>query len=158
MTAADQRRADGRVGLLREHRDIPYCNLSGDGAGHQQHGRRAPVALDAQAGRAVTLAAFDVELFVIVMADFHAETGRGVYGHVQIRGRNRAPHMDRGVVSGQRQRQHESRDELRRNRAVDVDLPAPDRAAHFEGQVTVVVPYPDAEAAQRVDHHVHGTP
>ena len=151
----DQRRADGRVGLLREHRDIPYCNLSGDGAGHQQHGRRAPVALDAQAGRAVTLAAFDVELFVIVMADFHAETGRGVYGHVQIRGRNRAPHMDRGVVSGQRQRQHESRDELRRNRAVHVDLAAADRSADFEGQESAVVAHPDAQRAQRSCHHLH---
>ena len=129
--------------------------MTGDGAGHQQHGRRAPVALDAQAGRAVTLAAFDVELFVIVMADFHAETGRGVYGHVQIRGRNRAPHMDRGVVSGQRQRQHESRDELRRNRAVHVDLAAADRSADFEGQESAVVAHPDAQRAQRSCHHLH---
>ena len=31
-------------------------------------------------------------------------------------------------------------------------IPAPDQAAHFEGQVAVVVPYLDAEAAQRFDH------
>ena len=90
--------------------------------------------------------------------DFHAETCRRVDGHVQIGGRDGAADVERGVVLRERERQQQPRDELRRNRAVDVDLPAPDRAAHFEGQVTVVVPYPDAEAAQRVDHHVHGAP
>ena len=88
----------------------------------------------------------------------HQQHGRRVDGHVQIGGRDGAADVERGVVLRERERQQQPRDELRRNRAVDVDLPAPDRAAHFEGQVTVVVPYPDAEAAQRVDHHVHGTP
>jgi len=92
------------------------------------------------------------------MADLHAEACRRVDGHVQIGGRDGAADVERGVVLRERERQQQPRDELRRNGTVDVDFPAPDRTAHFEGQVAVVVPYPDAEAAQRFDHHVHGAP
>ena len=134
-------RADGRVGLLRKHGDVLHGDFARDGARHEQHGRGAPVPLDAEKSRAVALSALDVELLVVVMADFHAETCRRVDGHVQIGGRDGAADVERGVVLRERERQQQPRDELRRNRAVDVDLP-----------------YPDAEAAQRVDHHVHGTP
>ena len=96
-----------------------------DGARHEQHGRGAPVPLDAEKGRAVALSALDVELLVVVMADFHAETCRRVDGHVQIGGRDGAADVERGVVLRERERQQQPRDELRRNRAVDVDLPRP---------------------------------
>ena len=67
-------RADGRVGLLRKHGDVLHGDFARDGARHEQHGRGAPVPLDAEKSRAVALSALDVELLVVVMADFHAET------------------------------------------------------------------------------------
>ena len=144
-------RADGRVGLLRKHGDVLHGDFARDGARHEQHGRGAPVPLDAEKGRAVALSALDVELLVVVMADFHAETCRRVDGHVQIGGRDGAADVERGVVLRERERQQQPRDALRRNR----DLAAADRAAHPQGQRPAGVRDLDAQRPQRGGHHVH---
>ena len=81
-SCAHQRGADGRVGLLREHRDVAHGDLSGRGARHQQHRRGAPVALDAEIGRTVALPSGDVELLVVALADFDAEARGRVESHI----------------------------------------------------------------------------
>ena len=148
-------RADGRVGLFRERRDVANGDLPGRGACHQQHRRGAPVALDAEVGGAVVLASRDVELLVVALVDLDAEAFGRVERHVQIGGRDGVADVQRGVTFGPRQREQQPRDELRRDRTVDFDLSAVDRSAHLDGQESAVVAHRDAQLPQRVEHHRH---
>ena len=63
--------------------------------------------------------------------------------------------MQRGVAPGQRQREQQPRDELRRDRPVDFGLSALDRAADLDGEESPVVADPHAQPAERFEHHLH---
>ena len=64
-------------------------------------------------------------------------------------------YVQRRVLSGFGQGQQQPRDELRRDRSVNLDLPAADRAADLDRQVAVVVADRHAQPAQRFEHHSH---
>lgn len=115
----------------------------------------APVAFDAVIGRSVALAAFDVELGVAVVEDLRTEAVCRLDRHIDIRCGDGAPHVDREFAAGGRQREQQAGDELRRDRTVDLDRRAVQRAADVEREEPVAVAHLDAQLPERGDHHRH---
>ena len=64
-------------------------------------------------------------------------------------------HPECGVLTGQRQGEQQSRDELRGDRPVHLRLSAADRAADPEGEVSAVVAHLDTQPSQGLGHHPH---
>lgn len=131
---AFERRADGRIGLFRERREIVHFEFAGRGSGHEQHGGGAPVAFDRKRNGRVALASGDVELFVVLMVDLHAEAGRQIEGHVDVGRRDRIADAEGGVRGGERQRHQQARNELRRHGTVDEGFAAAQGAADLDRQ------------------------
>ncbi len=146
----------GRVGLLREGADVAHAHLARRGTRHEQHGRSAPVALDLHRRGRVALHALHEKLLVAVAADLDPEAGGRVERHVDVGGRYGIGHPHGGLARGEGQGQEQPRDELRRERTVHRDRPAPHRPADLKGQAPAAVAHRDAQRAQRFEQRPHG--